>query len=79
MGVKHYLRGHTFIFSMPDCRALGDIGNLVGPFNTRCTVGKENAAPKEAALKQARSLVTLDKCPKYDYKLLSSLLNAIRH
>ncbi|KAK9832854.1 hypothetical protein WJX81_008037 [Elliptochloris bilobata] len=30
-------------------RALGDIGNLVGPFNTRCNVGKENAAKKGAA------------------------------
>ncbi|CAL8460573.1 g102 [Coccomyxa elongata] len=28
-------------------KALGDIGNLVGPFNTRCNVGKENA--KKAA------------------------------
>jgi len=30
-------------------RALGDIGNLVGPFHTRCNVGKENAAKKGAA------------------------------
>lgn len=28
-------------------KALGDIGNLVGPFNTRCNVGKENAAAKK--------------------------------
>ncbi len=25
-------------------RAFGDIGNLVGPFNTRCQVGKESNA-----------------------------------
>ena len=30
-------------------RALGDIGNLVGPFNTRCNVGKEAAAKKAPA------------------------------
>lgn len=35
------------------CRALGDIGNLVGPFNSRCNVGKENAGAKnEPAAKQ---------------------------
>ena len=27
--------------------ALGDIGNLVGPFNKRCNVGKENGAKKD--------------------------------
>lgn len=35
--------------SLPLSRALGDIGNLVGPFNTRCNVGKENAAEHKAA------------------------------
>ncbi|KAK9820270.1 hypothetical protein WJX72_008376 [[Myrmecia] bisecta] len=29
-------------------RALGDIGNLVGPFNTRCNVGKDNNGVKKA-------------------------------
>jgi len=35
------------------CRALGDIGNLVGPFNTRCNVGKENAAKKPVLTEKA--------------------------
>ena len=28
---------------------LGDVGNLVGAFPTRCNVGKENAAKQAAA------------------------------
>lgn len=41
-------------------RALGDIGNLVGPFNSRCNVGKENAAIKreDAATKQVETSPT---------------------
>ena len=35
------------------CRALGDIGNLVGPFNTRCNVGKENATKKPVLTEKA--------------------------
>ena len=34
-------------------RALGDIGNLVGPFNTRCNVGKENATSKAVLTEKA--------------------------
>ncbi len=34
-------------------RALGDIGNLVGPFNTRCNVGKENATKKPVLTEKA--------------------------
>ncbi len=40
-------------FAGGSCRALGDIGNLVGPFNSRCNVGKENGK-KPAAEKPER-------------------------
>jgi hypothetical protein len=37
-------------------RALGDIGNLVGPFNSRCNVGKENGGGKKGTLAAVVSL-----------------------
>lgn len=51
-------------------RALGDIGNLVGPFNSRCIVDpkKEAAAKKAAAPAQANQvlLVALILCVTFE-------------
>ena len=40
------------------CSVLGDVGNLVGSFPTRCNVGKENAAKQAAAAANGRVQVS---------------------
>ncbi len=52
-------------------RALGDIGNLVGPFNTRCNVGKDSAVtkkPVQVPLDQAQRAAQVTCTPVGIYK-----------
>lgn len=43
------VHGHAFNIQHRICSVLGDVGNLVGSFPTRCNVGKENAGKQAGA------------------------------
>ncbi len=59
------------------CRVLGDVGNLVGPFNSRCNVGKEGAA-KKAAPAQAEKAAQVRSCLAAPHDTVSAVHLGVR-